>query len=97
MLRKKGDVIRVLTLRLILLPPFILDILFYSSILHSTNIKAPSDFSDAAWECGSAYDDALTLYRSLTRSLIFKFLVTVAASVEWVLYLGGGILVNYLR
>ena len=52
--------------------------------------------SDVPWEYGFAYDDTLTPYRSLTQSLIFRFLVTVAASAEWVMYAGGGRLVNYL-
>lgn len=52
--------------------------------------------SDIPWECGFAYDDTFTLYRSLTQSLIFRFLVTVAASAEWFLYVGWGGLVSYL-
>lgn len=52
--------------------------------------------SDVPWACGFAYDNTLTPYSSLTESLIFRLLVTVAASAEWALYMGEGGLVGYL-
>lgn len=88
--------IRVLTLRLILLPPFVWTSYFTVALYIPRTLRHGVSSSDVPWECGFAYDNTLTPYSSLTQSLIFRLLVTVAASAEWVLYMGEAGLVSYL-